>query len=291
MHEINELKTKLLAAYQSLPFKQQRIINLCAMIGLAPSKQDLLRAIKTLSLSNESKKKLTDAEIKAILNTIEKTQLLDGQGNCHPLVLHDIAAISLKEQAAVGNQGLLKVGFLYFTADHFKLDYYGSYQIKHKQRSVHIAMHSNDIQFFTHIKIQLFDYPAFFLATLIELTQTTLLDIDWVSTRHPVIQFYLVCAKFAFCYSDHSAIPPDIEHWLAFLKTFTPHEDFKQHPFLISKLQQIFMHNGLLDQCDAFANLDTSSFAYYETLAMNSFLKGDFVGTVKYYDSAIKLFN
>lgn len=281
-----------MAAYQSLPLIEQRILQLCAITAVAPVRRELISCIKSLSISSLQSQKLTDVQIKKVLNSLTQKQLIDDKGNCHSFILHDIAAIALHENNPASKNDLIIINDLYFAADRFDpTTGYNSYYYNNTLRSVHIAMHQNNSRFFNNIKTKNLTYPHFFIDSLIHLVNNSVLDMDWVRSRIPIIQLYLVCAKFSFCYSEQSLIPPDLDNWLAFLKTFSPHEDFKNTPLLVSKLQQIYLNNGLLEKRDEFANIDTSSFAYFETLAMRSFLSGDYRSTIKYYDNAVKLFN
>src|SRR5262245_53070814 len=82
----------------------------------------------------------------------------------------------------------------------------------------------------------------------------SIIDMDWVKTRHPIIQALLCAVKLQGFYTCVFSMPPDIQNWILFYSYLHQNPSLGNVldavPLLQSRLLQLDIHMGLIEQAN-----------------------------------------
>ena len=184
--------------------------------------------------------------------------------------------------------------------DHF-LGYHDTYEFgKYNSltniRLIHIAVHTNNPQIFLDEKNITPVTCSVLLNDLLNAFYQYDLDSEWIKTRHPVIQLFLLCIKLSGFHSTLSVFPPDMNQWTDIIKqdnciAMAITHKLERHSFFMSQLSQLTLSFNLPASLEkSLSNLSDQYYYWHEAKGALAFFGGDNVGAVQSYEKAIKLF-
>ena len=164
-------------------------------------------------------------------------------------------------------------------------------------RVIHIATHLNHPEVFLMTDLVRPDNCRKFLNDILSVFYRYPLDTDWVESRHPVIQLYLLCVKLFGFYGHIDAWPPDANQWIGFIQHHACVEMALQHhldhiPLFMNHLLQLTLAFGKCSDLDHCVSRlpDKPHYYRYETQGVLALLKGDKINAIQSYESAQKQF-
>ena len=183
---------KLLAVYRSEPVLHQKILQIKALLFFMERKGDFINGLSRGTLRGMDGRKFTSSNLNPILDRLHEKKLLTENFNCNPVILHEITTDAISPHNTEATANLVELG-------HF-FNYKQDYEVERMDslnniRIIHIAAHLNNPHVFLNANNFKPDNCDIFIHNLISVFYQYSLDPEWISSRHPVIQLYLLCAK------------------------------------------------------------------------------------------------
>ncbi len=285
---------KLLSVYHSEPQLHQEIMQIKALLFNMIGKTNFLTGLSRSTLRTATDgKKFTSASLNPILDRLKRKKLLTDDFNCNPAILHEIChiAIGQKKTTATGILSELKhFPFFYKNYDPQRGD------APSNQRVILIAIHSNDSLPFLNIHHAKPDNSAMFINNIMRVFYLHSLNQDWVRSRHPVIQLYLLCAKLCTFYANMGTSPPDITQWIDFVRqndciSMAIKHNLEKNPLAMARILQTSLLLKQPADIEKYIHLLPEQQYYrYEMEGMLALFRQDTVSAIKLYEKAIKVF-
>ena len=284
---------RLMAVYQKEPGLHRRILQIMALLYTTESKMDFFNGLSRAQFRGLDKKLLGLSHFNFILNHLKRKQLLTSHYHCHPMLVQPLTREVLSQDpVAHDHLSLLQQGFGYQEQYEFS-----SFTSLRNYRVIHIAAHLNHPSVFLMTDLIRPNHCRKFLNDILSVFYRYPLDPEWVASRHPVIQLYLLCVKLSGFYSPIDASPPDINQWIGFIQHYACVEMALQHrldhiPLFMNHLLQLTLVFGKCSDLDhGVALLPNQPHYYrYETQGALALLKGDKINAIQSYESARKQF-
>lgn len=275
---------ELLKCYESIQPLYQAIMQIRALTFFTRRKTDFVLCIMKSDFSEFGVKKFTHSTLNPLLEDLQRLKLLKANFNCNDKLQHALTELALDEGNARVDINLNALTYLPVVGQDELL-----------LRSIHIAAHMNNIEFFQKIIEK--DNTAFpeLINCLFPVFYDSHLSMEWVKSRHPLIQAVLCCVKFLPYNSACKTLPPDMMEWVYHAR-FLLQNDFwiqlKDAYFLLQRrfLQFDFIM-GQLDQAKSkVATLSEKTFLYQEVQGGLAFFENNTALAISHYENAFKLF-
>ncbi len=282
---------KLFSLYKKEPALHQKIMQLKALLYFVEGKGDFLNGITRSSLRTEDNKKFNAANLNIILDSLVKKKLLSKDFNCNSQILHHVTAEAIHHQ----NQGAVPLNELSHFSSYPSYYEFGKSYVRANQRFAYVAVYTNNTPLFLDEKNTHPENSRQLLNDLTKIFYEDDLDPEWLKTRHPIIQLYLLCIKLSGFYSLLKTFPPDIAYWLDFIQKNDVMEQAMTHQLeknagLMSRLLQLCFAFKSLKSVESSLTLLSEHYYYtHEARGLQAFLNSDYSRAVHYYDKAIKL--
>ncbi len=280
----------LLQTYNEQPLLHQRIMQIRALSFYTTRKTDFTNCIMKTGLVTEDNKKLNSQNLNSILQALFSEDLLTEDYNCNPDIIHELSQIAVDDRNPHAKSNITIVNSF------IHIDQYNLRQMEEQiLRKAHIAMHTNDATFFLSEKMKNVSEYDLMMRALTQVIYMDIVDMNWVKTRHPIIQAFLCGIKLQGYFTGFFAMSPDVLDWVLFYVSLNQNSSFvsilDSVPLLQSRFLQFDVSMGLIDQakqkCRA---LSDQHFCQQETLGTLAFFDGDYVSAAQYYDNARKQF-
>lgn len=293
----NQYKDQL-ERYFLLPKAQKTILALRALLPLHCSKKlfvdYLSQAFYRLSPSQMAqleKNAFSPLVLGTILEHLLQQGLVDGHYLCHSGIQQRISQLALDDNNTAYKNALLTL------LKHFQ-DLFQSKELIEKNTrllEINLAIYQNEASYFLQAEIQkkrdVFIACIHGLALLFNPEQ---LDLNWVKTREPTLQFLLCASRLHQHYQRNEVLSAssNIKDWLSYAKILLQDESFaKALPFpsfLIPFFCDFFLLAGELSFIQELLSLPSSGFKQTETPATLAFYQQDFAKCIEYYQSLEK---
>ena len=284
---------KLLAIYKNEPSFHQRILQIKALLYFMQTKSDFVNGLSRSALRAKDGKKFNFANLNPILDQLQKKKLLTENFNCNPIILHEITrdAIGTHNTDASLNLSIL-THFFNYKSD-YKFDRDSSLS---NIRIIHIATHLNNPHLFLNTSLTRPDHCAVFMHDLMSVFYQYSLDPEWVNSRHPVIQLYLLCVKLYGFYANVSPLPLDLEQWIRFIRQndcidIAIKNNLDKIPLVMNRLLQLSLVFKKLSYVEQHVSLlSDQQYFRYEAQGVLAFFNENKSDAIQYYEKANKLF-
>ena len=271
---------KLLIRYHKEPLLHQRILQIKALLYYVKGKGDFAQGIARSSLRAVGDKKLYPQHLNPILGRLQEKKLLTDDFNCNPIILHVLTALAVSEDNVNASSNLSTLTYF--------LGYTQEYNAESQHplsnfRGIHLAVHSNNTVPFLDDRNLQPNYCSALIQDVSSIFYFHSLDLEWVNTRHPVIQLYILCTKMQSFYASRRCLPPDAAPWTHFILN----NDFieiaiKHHldklPLLMAQLLQL-----------ALAFKPTSYLEQYLPLLDNHYYRCEMEGALAFFSQNANL--
>ncbi len=284
---------KLLEIYKNEPILHQRILQIKALLYFMQTKSDFVNGLSQSELRAHDGKKFNFANLNPILYDLQKKKLLTEDFNCNPSILHEIT------RDAIGTHNA-DISLNLSILTHF-FNYKNDYQFERGSslsniRIIHIATHLNNPHIFLNASLTKPDHCAVFMHDLIGVFYSYSLDPEWVNSRHPVIQLYLVCIKLYGFYGNISPLPLDLEQWIRFIRQndcidLAIKNNVDKIPLLMNRLIQLSLVLKKLSYIEKNVSiLSGQQYFSFEAQGALAFFNENKSDAIQYYEKANKLF-
>jgi SNF2 family DNA or RNA helicase len=284
---------KLLAVYKSEPVLHQKILQMKALLFFMERKGDFINGLSRGTLRGMDGKKFTSYNLNPILNRLHEKKLLTENFNCNPVILHEITTDAISQNNTEAAANLIELG-------HF-FNYKQDYEVERTDslnniRIIHIATHLNNPHIFLNASNFKPDHCNVFIHNLIIVFYQYSLDPEWINSRHPVIQLYLLCAKLYGFHANVNPLPLDLKQWINFIRQNDCVELAIKHnldkiPLVMSRILQLslaFKKSSYL--AEHLPYLLDQQYFQCEAKGAVAFFNEDKTNAIQHYEQASKLF-
>ncbi len=288
----NSNAKKLFSLYKTQPILHQKILQLKAMLYYIETKGQFLAALSYSNLHHTNHKKFTSATVNPILNSLKENNLLEKDFNCHSTILHPVLADAISNDKAFVSETLKNLT-RFFSPKINPFSFEGSLP---NLRLAHIAAHMNDEDFFINEENNSAEgFNTFVYTHLFRSFYAHDLDPEWIKTRTPVIQLYLLCVKLSSFNSHLSFFAPDAQQWVRFIREhdcvlLAIQHRLDKHSFLMSQIIQLSFSFNTLSYIEQCLPILPQQYYTYEAQGMLAFFKGNKPDALKCYAKAMQLF-
>jgi SNF2 family DNA or RNA helicase len=288
---------KLFMLYKKQSRSYQQIVQLRALLHFMPDTQTFMTVLVTSSLRTEQGKKFTVANLKIIFAQLRAKGLFTRGFNCPSKILHLITCETISENNPHRTELFLAIKNFF---EHPHEGYYinkNEHTFMGKLCAVYLSVYLNDSKSFLSTEQKQPSHAAQSIDYLIHIFYSRALDANWVKTRHPTVQLYLLCTKLYSFYTHADESPPDLNHWILFIQQndcikMAIEHNLHHIPLLMSRLLQLsflFKKTSSLKESQQLFLSDTMYY-YHELQAGLAFFNADSVNAITHYQKASQLF-
>lgn len=274
---------ELLKCYESQQPLYQAIMQIRALTFFTRRKTDFVLCITKSDFSEFGVKKLTPTTLNPLLEDLQRLKLLTANFNCNDKLRQVLTELALDERNPRAQLNLNALAHLPYEPDELVA------------RNINLAAHMNNIEFFQKVvakdnttfpELINFMFPVFYDYAL---------SMDWVKSRHPLIQALLCCVKLLPYNSVCKTLPPDMMQWVHHTRFLLQNEFLTHLEDVYFLLQRRFLQfdfiMGQLDQVKSkAATLPEKTFSYQEVQGGLAFFENNRPLAISHYENASKLF-
>jgi superfamily II DNA or RNA helicase len=183
--------------FARLPTVERRLLGLVSLIFFPAAKSEFHDCVSKARLRDAHGKALTQRATNALLEAlVRKGFLADGRA-CEPAVAHLAAVDAMGSESGEAMVAAVRAVFLETRPMYF-YSYDPAKDVERVLRAIRLAVYANDAAVFTANRLRLeaeqtAGRTAGFLAAVFG---GVALEMDWLATRHPILQSALLEAKF-----------------------------------------------------------------------------------------------
>lgn len=289
----NKSSQQLLVKYHALPAFHQRILQIRALIYHTRRKTDFVNYLIKSGLKMEDGNKPYQSSLKPIFKYLTQNKFLNSSYNFNSKLLHHLSVLALSDSNPYTEDNLEIIRKVIDLKSKLDLTWGISWQ---NHQIVYLAIYTNDPTLFLDNRTRDLKHCASLIKIIADFFYIDGADLEWIKTRHPIVQIYLCCAKLFIFYGNITSLPKDTKQWNLFYHSPYFTEVVNNAASIIPlyihrKFSQINLCMGFLKQtqkkCESFAE---TSFYQQETLGTLAFFQGDISRALRFYGIAIKLF-
>jgi len=212
----DSLALDLHARFARLSPSERQLLGLISLIFFPAPKSEFHDCVRLANLRDEDGKALTQRATNAVLDALVRKGFLNGAHVCAPVVAHRAAVGSIASSSGDAMVAAVRAVFL-ATRSMYVYFYDQAKEAERLLRAIRLAVYANDAAEFAanRQRLEAERAPARAVDFLAATYDRVPLEMDWLGSRHPVIQSALLEAKFLAAVETGRPDPalPDMIAW------------------------------------------------------------------------------